>query len=253
MSDEEEVYSDSESEQSEIKNKEIDDEIEDENKNDDADNSDDEENDSDDGDNNDIKFEFNEEDENDIPEDSDDAEYDTSDEEDNIEESDEDDEKPKQKKNIVAKKSKKQLITLNEEEEDEEEDELNENYLEKFDADLVKNYINEFHPECLQHNYDEIAKFSVVIRNSDGIIVDPLHKTIPYLTKYEKARILGQRSKQIETGAKPFVKVPENIIDSYIIAELELKAKKIPFIIKRPIPNGGCEYWNLKDLEVISF
>ena len=94
---------------------------------------------------------------------------------------------------------------------------------------------------------------SVVIRNSDNIIIDPLHKTIPYLTKYERARIIGQRAKQIETGAKPLVKISENIVDSYIIAELELREKKIPFIIRRPIPGGGCEYWNLRDLEVIAF
>ena len=47
--------------------------------------------------------------------------------------------------------------------------------------------------------------------------------------------------------------VPETIIDGYVIAELELKEKKIPFIIRRPIPGGGCEYWHLKDLEIISF
>ena len=60
-------------------------------------------------------------------------------------------------------------------------------------------------------------------------------------------------AKQIETGSKPLVKVPENIVDSYIIAELELKEKKIPFIIRRPIPSGGCEYWYLRDLENIGF
>ena len=49
------------------------------------------------------------------------------------------------------------------------------------------------------------------------------------------------------------MRVPENIIDGYIIAELELKEKKIPFIIRRPIPNGSCEYWHLKDLEIIGF
>jgi DNA-directed RNA polymerase subunit K/omega len=52
-------------------------------------------------------------------------------------------------------------------------------------------------------------------------------------------------------GAKPFISVDEKIIDSYIIAELELREKKIPFIIKRPIPNGGFEYWHVKDLEII--
>jgi DNA-directed RNA polymerase subunit K/omega len=105
----------------------------------------------------------------------------------------------------------------------------------------------------LNHNYDEIKALSKVTRDEFNIIIDPLHKTVPFLTKYEKARILGQRSKQIECGAKPLVKVPENIIDSYLIAELELEQKAMPFIIRRPIPSGGSEYWNLKDLEYISF
>ena len=132
-------------------------------------------------------------------------------------------------------------------------DEYDENYLQKFDNDLIKTYVSEFHPECLNHNNEEILKLSVVTRNDDGIIIDPLHRTIPFLTKYEKTRILGQRSKQIESGAKPLVKVPENVIDSYIIAELELREKKIPFVIRRPIPGGACEYWNIRDLEFIGF
>jgi DNA-directed RNA polymerase I, II, and III subunit RPABC2 len=78
-----------------------------------------------------------------------------------------------------------------------------------------------------------------------------LHRTVPFLTKYERTRIIGQRAKQINSGSKPFVNVPQHIIDGYIIAELELKQKKIPFIIKRPIPGGGSEYWNVKDLELI--
>jgi DNA-directed RNA polymerase subunit K/omega len=139
------------------------------------------------------------------------------------------------------------------EDDDYDDDEYEENYLQKFNYEINKNYIAEFHPECLNHNSDEVSKLANVIRDENNIIIDPLHKSIPYLTKYEKARVLGQRAKQIETGAKPFVKVPENVIDSYIIAELELKEKKIPFIIKRPIPGGAFEYWHLKDLENINF
>lgn len=181
-----------------------------------------------------------------------------SDEEDNEDpediELDEDGEQIVKKKttsnNTIKHKKHTQLIV---EDDDDDDDEFDNNYLQKFENDIIKNYVNEFHPECLIHNYDEIAKLSIVVRNADNIIIDPLHKTIPYLTKYEKARILGQRAKQIETGAKPLVRIPENIIDSYIIAELELREKKIPFIIRRPIPNGGCEYWKLHDLEVIAF
>ena len=35
-----------------------------------------------------------------------------------------------------------------------------------------------------------------------------------------------------------------NLFDGY-------KVKKIPFIIRRPIPNGGTEYWKLQDLELL--
>lgn len=152
-------------------------------------------------------------------------------------------------KNVKPKKSTQLII----DDEDEDEDEYDENYLQKFDNEINKNYIQEFHPECLNHNSDEVSKLTRVYKDENNIIIDSLHKTIPYLTKYEKARVLGQRAKQIETGSKPFVKVPENIIDSYVIAELELREKKIPFIIKRPIPGGAFEYWNLKDLEIINF
>ena len=75
--------------------------------------------------------------------------------------------------------------------------------------------------------------------------------TIPFLTKFEFTRILGMRTKQINNGAKPFIKVPEGIIDGYLIAEREIREKKLPFIVKRPIPNGGCEYWKLEDLELL--
>jgi len=158
--------------------------------------------------------------------------------------------KPKEKKqNNIALDSQNDYDDYD----DDDDEEQNENYLQKFDKELTKNYILDFHPECLNHNYDEIKSLSVVTRDKYNIIIDPLHKTLPFLTKYEQARVLGQRAKQIECGAKPLVKVPENIIDSYIIAKLELEQKNIPFIIRRPIPNGGSEYWNIKDLEMIAF
>jgi len=132
--------------------------------------------------------------------------------------------------------------------EDEEEDEF---YLQKFNTSIRDNLIANFHPESKSHNYEEIKQLAKVSRNKNGVIVDELHKTLPFLTKYEKTRILGQRSKQIESGAMPLVNVPSNIIDSYLIAKLELKENKIPFIIRRPLPNGGTEYWHVSDLENI--
>ena len=135
------------------------------------------------------------------------------------------------------------------EEEDEDEDE---NY-QKFDSDMNKNYVVDFHPECMIHNYDEISVLTKIHRDKNNVIIDSLHRTLPFLTKYERARVLGQRAKQINSGARPFVKIPENIIDGHLIADLELQQKRIPFIIRRPLPGAGSEYWNLKDLELISF
>lgn len=184
--------------------------------------------------------------------DSDADEYDDEDDDDDDDGEDDEEETEKPKKKSAVVKAPVAVIPQVIGSDDEYEDE-DDNYLQKFDIDVNKNYINEFHPECISHNYDEIAKLSSVIRDENGIIVDPLHRTIPFLTKYERARVLGQRAKQIETGSKPLVKVPENIIDGYLIAEIELEQKKIPFIIRRPLPNGGSEYWRLNDLQIIAF
>ena len=141
--------------------------------------------------------------------------------------------------------------TMNFEDSDNENEDTYEDYLHKFDGTTRTNIISDFHPELQSHNIDEIANMSVMVRDGNGTPIDPLHKTLPFLTRYEKARALGERAKQINSGAKPFVKVDETIIDGYLIALKELEEKKIPFIIKRPLPNGGCEYWKLSDLEVL--
>ena len=176
------------------------------------------------------------------------------------EDNDDDDGGEEVEEEIIAKKGKKpkkivkpqvQLETSDEEEDDDDDDDTQ--YLQKFNSEINKNYIMEHHPECVINNYDEISSLTSVIRDKNNNIIDDLHRTLPYLTKYERARILGQRAKQINSGAKVFVKVPENIIDGYLIAQMELEQKRIPFIIKRPIPGGGCEYWNLKDLEIVGF
>ena len=143
----------------------------------------------------------------------------------------------------------------NKDDDDEEDDDDDDGveYLKKFDKEINQNYIMNFHPECILQNYDEIECLTKIVRDKDGIIIDDFHRTIPYITKYERTRILGQRAKQINSDSPVFVKVPENVIDGYLIAELELEQKRIPFIIRRPLPNGGSEYWNVKDLENISF
>lgn len=140
---------------------------------------------------------------------------------------------------------------------DDEDDEPDENYLMKFDREIRKNYLVDFHPETLANNYSEIQALVNVTRDNRGIIVDEFHKTLPFLTKYEKTRVLGQRAKQINSGSTPYIDLKQafdnkRVIDGYLIAVKELELKKIPFIIRRPLPNGGSEYWRLEDLELIN-
>ena len=146
-----------------------------------------------------------------------------------------------------------------EEEEAEEEEDLEENIsdnedeLKKLEDCQKKDYLLNIHTELKQINHIELDALSRIIRDKNGNIIDELHKTIPFLTKYERARILGVRTKQINKGSAIFVKVDKDIIDGYNIALIELEQKKIPFIIQRPLPNGGSEYWNVSDLEIIDY
>ena len=123
-------------------------------------------------------------------------------------------------------------------------------FLQKFDKEVKKDYIAINHQECLSRNLDEIKDLLNVIRDKDNIIIDKLHKTIPILTKYEKTRILGIRIKQLNNGSNPYIKVAEHILDNFLIKK-ELEEKKIPFIIQRPLPNNTFEYWKLQDLEIL--
>jgi DNA-directed RNA polymerase I, II, and III subunit RPABC2 len=132
-----------------------------------------------------------------------------------------------------------------------EDDDGPNNYLRKFEKEMHENYIESCHQEMMHLNNTEVAALSRVIRNADGVIVDALHKTMPFLTKYEKTRILGQRAKQLNQGAQPMIPVDKKIIDGYLIAQLELQQKALPFIIRRPLPGGKSEYWRLADLEII--
>jgi hypothetical protein len=56
--------------------------------------------------------------------------------------------------------------------------------------------ITEYHPELNMHNVEEIDAMVKIVRDENGIIVDPLHKTLPFVTKYEKARVIENGRKR---------------------------------------------------------
>ena len=171
--------------------------------------------------------------------------------------------KKNKKKRSAAKKDTEDDLTLlgvphgihfddeDDEDDDDDADKDTSEYFQKLTTTVSESYIDTYHPESMSHNYDEIQTLSRVVRDSAGFIVDELHRTTPIMTKYEKTRVLGQRAKQLNEGAPAFIKIDSTVIDGYLIAVKELEQKKTPFIIRRPLPNGGSEYWRIQDLEIL--
>ncbi|KAG0173235.1 DNA-directed RNA polymerases I, II, and III subunit RPABC2 [Apophysomyces sp. BC1034] len=82
---------------------------------------------------------------------------------------------------------------------------------------------------------------------------DPLEATkrvtTPYMTKYERAKILGTRALQISLNAPVQVEL-DGESDPLVIAMKELREKKIPLIVRRFLPDGTYENWDVSELIV---
>jgi DNA-directed RNA polymerase subunit K/omega len=142
------------------------------------------------------------------------------------------------------------------EEEEEWDDEYNEGEEQQEEAasevkpELKRLY--QQHPECnLDYIEQVIPKIPLQYIPPGGEKADSNHRTYPFLTNFEKTKIIGLRANQLSKGSVPFIAVPKHITDVRDIARLELEQKRLPFIIKRPLPNGQFEYWRLTDLLIL--
>ncbi|EFJ06023.1 hypothetical protein SELMODRAFT_236641 [Selaginella moellendorffii] len=80
-------------------------------------------------------------------------------------------------------------------------------------------------------------------------VSDKPRKTTKYMTKYERARVLGTRALQISMNAPVMVEL-EGETDPLEIAMKELRERKIPFTIRRYLPDGSYEDWGVDELIV---
>lgn len=166
----------------------------------------------------------------------------TEENEESINESDEEEEKSEEEKSEEN------------EEEDSDEDDVEEEDKEKTETEEARvdtclyNFKGqqsvgaEIFDDDLYTNYDTHEK--KIVNVEDRI-------TRPILTKYERVRILAERRQQLVLGAKPMIRVSDKIPEKEI-ASLELKAKVIPFIIVRTLPNGNVEHWQLSELDIVN-
>jgi DNA-directed RNA polymerase I, II, and III subunit RPABC2 len=125
---------------------------------------------------------------------------------------------------------------------DEEYDDNNDDDID--DTELLKKENEDDELECF---YDIEQNEINNIQNNDVPKEDRI--TMPYLTKYERVRVLGTRAKQISLGAKILVKNIDLTTKKPLeIAKIELEHGVIPFKIRRPLPNGKIEEWKISEL-----
>ena len=103
----------------------------------------------------------------------------------------------------------------------------------------------------VDNNTELIGSQHINVENTYSNYFKNERTTRPYITKFEKAKIIGVRAEQLAVGAKANIQVPEYLTDVRKIAENEFYEKKIPFIIRRELPGGGFEYFRLTDFKNI--
>ena len=86
-----------------------------------------------------------------------------------------------------------------------------------------------------------------VLQSAQGPSDPSKRITTPFMTKYERARVLGTRALQISMGAPVMVDL-DGETDPLKIATMELNDKKIPMIVRRYLPDGSHEDWKIEEL-----
>ena len=119
-------------------------------------------------------------------------------------------------------------------------------YLDEEQNDLLVEDEVDILNDNTNNNNIKILTYENVLEN----ISNTKKKTIPFLTKFEKARIMGVRIQQLANGAKPRINI-DNLKNINEIVEKELEERKIPFIIRRRLPNGKFEDWKLEEFESV--
>ena len=131
---------------------------------------------------------------------------------------------------------------FDEDEEEEEDDELNIENENDTNGCAIEEAI-----EDDDIFFDNNVETEVSIESNSEFISKENRVSCNRLTKYEMVRILGERTKQLNMGAKPMIKNYKGLAYD-IIAEQEFLLNMIPFKIKRPLPSGKFEIWTLDEL-----
>lgn len=93
-----------------------------------------------------------------------------------------------------------------------------------------------------------IEDFNDIMRKYDPAT----NQTKNILSKYERVKIIGLRSEQLQRGADPYVELDQTKeFNPREVAYEELRQRKLPFMLKRTLPDGTVEYWRLDDMIIL--
>ena len=103
--------------------------------------------------------------------------------------------------------------------------------------------------DIIEEEEDQEEEQDEIVTGSRGTkrVPDSDRITSRFMTKYERARILGTRALQISKNA-PLMIDPGDESDPYRLAEIELSERKVPFIVRRYLPDGSYEDWIANEL-----
>lgn len=122
-------------------------------------------------------------------------------------------------------------------------DNYGEDEVDDFDDDA-----QDFDTEVVADEYgqsDEAVK--QLVGHDPKRVAEKDRKTTKFMTKFEKARVLGTRALQISMNAPVMVEL-QGETDPLEIARKELTARKIPMIIRRYLPDKSYEDWHVNEL-----
>lgn len=134
---------------------------------------------------------------------------------------------------------------------DDDDDEYDDDGVSENFNDSFENDFNEDEEVEASEEDDNNIKDDIIIDDKENTGPSKSNKeriTTKYLTKYERARILGARALQISKNAPILVEIDKGVWDPLKIAEKELQEGKIPFIIRRYLPDGSFEDWKVNEL-----
>ncbi|KAL7273332.1 subunit common to RNA polymerases I, II, and III [Rhizina undulata] len=118
-------------------------------------------------------------------------------------------------------------------------------------ADDINNVIQDTYEHIVSGDPAAVAAASMnyvsAAKEDDKRVPRDKRMTTPFMTKYERARLLGTRALQISMNAPVLVDTGGET-DPLQIAIKEMQEKKLPLVVRRYLPDRSYEDWTIQEL-----